>query len=91
MPSLDDHGKLGAALIPFYVPILIASAIVVFRHGFGRNDGWVYLLIFSIGDYFAPSSSKGLLTISGSQDTGWSVIGRSTAGAAPQSGLIHRC
>lgn len=56
MPSLDDHGKLGAAVIPFYVPILVASAVVVFRHGFGRNTGWIYLLLFSISAWYLAYS-----------------------------------
>lgn len=50
MRSLDDHGKLGAAVIPFYLPIFVASAVVVLRHGFGRNTGWVYLFVFSISE-----------------------------------------
>lgn len=48
MPSLDDHGKLGAAIIPFYMPFLILSFILALRHGFGRNTGWVYLFVLSL-------------------------------------------
>lgn len=48
--SLDDHGKLGAAVIPFYLPFLVLSFILSWRHGFGRNTGWVYLLVFSISE-----------------------------------------
>ncbi|KIM84628.1 hypothetical protein PILCRDRAFT_818206 [Piloderma croceum F 1598] len=48
MPSLNDHGKLGAATIPFYVPILIISFVLVLRHGFTRDSGWIFVFIFSI-------------------------------------------
>ncbi|KAF7971828.1 hypothetical protein HWV62_19835 [Athelia sp. TMB] len=48
MPSLDDHGKLGAAIIPFYTPFLILSFILALRHGFGRNTGWIYLFILAL-------------------------------------------
>jgi hypothetical protein len=51
MPSLDDHGKLGAATIPFYVPILVISFVLVLRHGFTRDSGWIFILIFSIGKF----------------------------------------
>jgi FtsH-binding integral membrane protein len=48
MPSLNDHGKLAAAIIPFYVPILLISFMLVLRHGFRRESGWIFLFIFSI-------------------------------------------
>jgi hypothetical protein len=51
MPSLDDHGKRGAATIPFYVPILVISFVLVLRHGFTRDSGWIFILIFSIGKF----------------------------------------
>jgi len=48
MPSLNDHGKLAAVIIPFYVPILLISFMLVLRHGFRRESGWIFLFIFSI-------------------------------------------
>jgi len=49
MPSLDDHGKLGAAIIPFYIPVLFISLILAVRHrGFSRKAGWIFLFLFSI-------------------------------------------
>jgi len=51
MPSLDDHGKLAAAVIPFYLPILAISFMLVLRHGFRRESGWIFIFIFSIGAF----------------------------------------
>lgn len=49
MPSLDAHGRLAAAIIPFYIPILAISFMLVLRHGFRRESGWIFLFIFSLG------------------------------------------
>lgn len=53
MPTLDNFGKLGAATIVFYVPILCVSAVLVFRHGFKRDAGWIFLLFLSTGKSFS--------------------------------------
>jgi hypothetical protein len=59
MPSLDDHGKLGAATIPFYVPILVISFILILRHsGFMRDAGWIFLFIFSISESFLETITQ---------------------------------
>jgi hypothetical protein len=56
LPSLDDHGKLGAAIIPFYIPVLFISLILAVRHrGFSRKAGWIFLFLFSISEYFVLS------------------------------------
>jgi hypothetical protein len=47
MPSLDAFGKLAAATIVFYVPILVITVTLVLRHGFKRDAGWIFLSIFS--------------------------------------------
>lgn len=48
MPSLDGFGKLAPPVIVFYIPIFIVTLILVLRHGFKRDAGWIFLLIFSI-------------------------------------------
>jgi hypothetical protein len=48
MPTLDVFGQLAAATIAFYIPILVITITLVLRHGFRRDAGWIFLLIFSI-------------------------------------------
>lgn len=51
MPALENTGKLAAVTIVFYLPILVTTVILVFRHGFRRDSGWIFLLIFSNSQY----------------------------------------
>ena len=39
---------LAIAEIVFYVPALCIAAFVAHRHGFKRQDGWIYLVILSL-------------------------------------------
>lgn len=32
----------------FYLPALFIAAYISYRHGFGRNAGWVFLILFSL-------------------------------------------
>ncbi|KII86377.1 hypothetical protein PLICRDRAFT_56088 [Plicaturopsis crispa FD-325 SS-3] len=48
MPELQSRGKLGAATIAFYAPILVLTGVLVLRHGFRRDAGWIFLFVFSI-------------------------------------------
>ena len=52
-PPKNDHGKLGAATAPFYLPILVISFIPVLRHGFTRDAGCISPSNFSIGSAFS--------------------------------------
>ncbi|KAI9869127.1 MAG: hypothetical protein M1813_002951 [Trichoglossum hirsutum] len=45
---LDNHGKVAAAVIAFYVPTLVITGFLTFRHGFRKDLGWLYLSLFSI-------------------------------------------
>jgi predicted RND superfamily exporter protein len=45
---LDTRGKIAAAEIAFYVPIVILTMLLVFRYAFRRDAGWFFLLIFSM-------------------------------------------
>jgi len=46
--ALDTRGEISAFVIAIYVPILIVSFLVAYRHGFSRRAGWVLLVVLSI-------------------------------------------
>jgi hypothetical protein len=48
MPSLNSYGKIDAAAMVVYIPIFAISLVLVFRHGFKRDAGWIFLCIFSL-------------------------------------------
>ncbi|KAF7979923.1 hypothetical protein HWV62_40334 [Athelia sp. TMB] len=48
MPTLDNLGKISAVTMVVYIPILIIATILVCRHGFTRDAGWIFLAIFSL-------------------------------------------
>jgi hypothetical protein len=39
---------IAIAEICVYVPVFILTVIVIFRHGFRRQAGWIYLAIFCV-------------------------------------------
>jgi hypothetical protein len=39
---------IAIAEICVYIPVFILTLIVVFRHGFKRQAGWIYLAIFCV-------------------------------------------
>ena len=47
--SLDQFGKIAAAEIAFYVPLILVVLYLLLRHGFGRSQGWIFLFTFSLG------------------------------------------
>lgn len=47
--GLDGRGILSVVEIIFYIPVLVVSAILVLRHGFKRDLGWIFLFIFANG------------------------------------------
>ncbi|THH28052.1 hypothetical protein EUX98_g6137 [Antrodiella citrinella] len=48
MPSLDARGGISAAQLVIYIPVLVLSAILVMRHGFRKQAGWIFLVILSL-------------------------------------------
>jgi len=46
--SLDDFGKIAIVVAILYIPVLITAIILVCRHGFKRDAGWIFLVIFSV-------------------------------------------
>ncbi|MCJ1471674.1 hypothetical protein MMC13_000314 [Lambiella insularis] len=45
---IDSREGLSIAELVFYVPGLFLAAFVAFRHGFGRESGWIFLVILSL-------------------------------------------
>ena len=39
---------LNIAELIFYIPVLFVAGFVAFRHGFGRQAGWIFLLLLSL-------------------------------------------
>jgi hypothetical protein len=48
MGNLNPKGDLAAAQAAFFAPALVISSLIVFRHGFSRQLGWLYLVLLSI-------------------------------------------
>ncbi|KAI3337050.1 hypothetical protein HD806DRAFT_475494 [Xylariaceae sp. AK1471] len=46
--ALTEHNNISIAQIIIYVPALAIAIFLCIRHGFGRNAGWLFLIIFSI-------------------------------------------
>jgi len=46
--GLDARGGISLGQVLVYVPILLVSAVLVRRHGFKRQAGWIFLVVLSI-------------------------------------------
>lgn len=46
--ALTEQNNISIAEICIYTPALFIGIWLAIRHGFGRNAGWLYLIIFSI-------------------------------------------
>ncbi|KAI8634957.1 hypothetical protein F5Y19DRAFT_411018 [Xylariaceae sp. FL1651] len=46
--ALTEHNNISIAQIVLYLPALAVAIFLCVRHGFGRNAGWFFLIIFSI-------------------------------------------
>ena len=44
---LTPRGDLAAAEVAFFTPALLISAFILFRHGFAKKLGWLYLVLLS--------------------------------------------
>ncbi|KAI0386139.1 hypothetical protein F5Y04DRAFT_243419 [Hypomontagnella monticulosa] len=60
--ALTEKNNISIAQIVLYVPALFIAVWLAIRHGFGRNSGWLYLIIFSLARIVG--SSLQLATIS---------------------------
>lgn len=45
---LAPKGDLAAVEIAFFAPALLIGLYIVFRHGFNRQAGWVYIVVLSL-------------------------------------------
>lgn len=45
---LSTQGAIAIAEICVYIPIFLLTLIIVFRHGFAKQLGWIYLSIFCV-------------------------------------------
>lgn len=50
--ALDPRGIISAVELVFYIPTAILVLILTLRHGFRRDAGWIFLLIFSLSEDF---------------------------------------
>ena len=62
--SLDQFGKIAVAEIAFYVPLILVALYNLSRHGFGRNQGWIFLFTFSLGLSHLPKGGLEVLNCS---------------------------
>lgn len=68
MGHLDYRNGVSIAEIVVYVPSLLIAGFLAFRHGFGRNSGWIYLIIFCLVRILGSSTQ--LATIANPRSTG---------------------
>jgi hypothetical protein len=45
---LDAHGWVSVVELIVYIPALVASSVICFRHGFSKGSGWIYTLILCL-------------------------------------------
>jgi hypothetical protein len=73
MVSTNESIAIGEICV--YIPVFILTLIVVFRHGFNRQAGWIYLAIFSViriaGAGFTISQTQNLTN---KTDVEWAAI-----------------
>ncbi|KAK4232160.1 hypothetical protein QBC38DRAFT_506236 [Podospora fimiseda] len=53
--GLSPINAIAAAQIAIYVPYLLIAILLASRHGFRRNAGWLYLLLFTLTRLIAAS------------------------------------
>ncbi|KAI5928740.1 hypothetical protein F4810DRAFT_645149 [Camillea tinctor] len=46
--ALTELNNISIAEIVIYTPALLLAIFLAVRHGFGRNAGWLYLIVFSL-------------------------------------------
>ena len=65
--GLDQRRGIAVGEVIFYIPVLIVSFILVLRHGFRRQAGWIFLFLLSNGEFrtflFLPIPSYTLLIV----------------------------
>lgn len=46
--TISYRSAISVVELIVYLPALFIAAYISFRHGFGRNAGWVFLILFSL-------------------------------------------
>src|SRR5687768_9229174 len=65
--GLTQIDAISVAILIIYLPLLFIAILLAYRHGFGRNAGWLYLVLFSFVRILG--SSLELATISSTPET----------------------
>ncbi|KAI0841775.1 hypothetical protein F5Y06DRAFT_260402 [Hypoxylon sp. FL0890] len=92
--ALNERDNISIVQIIVYVPALVLALWLAIRHGFGRNAGWYYMIVFSLARIIGASLQ--LATISDPTNIGLHIgaITLQTIGLSPlimvQTALIGR-
>ncbi|KAI5863150.1 hypothetical protein GGS23DRAFT_609609 [Durotheca rogersii] len=60
--ALTERDNISIAEIAVYVPALAVAGWLAARHGFGRNAGWLYLIVFAVARVLGAALQLGTLT-----------------------------
>lgn len=60
--ALDEFGKLAVAEIVFYIPVFGMALFSAVKNGFGKGEGWLNLVIFSLSVFLQLNPPKQELT-----------------------------
>ncbi|KAB8295932.1 hypothetical protein EYC80_008752 [Monilinia laxa] len=55
--AIDYRNGVAIGELVVYIPSLILSIFLAFRHGFGRSSGWYFLIIFCLARIIGPCMS----------------------------------
>lgn len=89
MTNLNDFGRLALATAIFYIPIFITAIIIVFRHGFRKDLGWVFLVIFSTGESILSRIAASLAEFNdNSSNSGWRYVDSCSIGHTHQHHFV---
>jgi len=92
--TLSYRNGVSIAELVVYVPSLAIAAFLAFRHGFGRNSGWLFLIIFCVARIIGPAMQLATINAPTSQAlyTGSTIL--QTIGLSPLQlaaiGLLSR-
>ncbi|KAK3380341.1 hypothetical protein B0T24DRAFT_190916 [Lasiosphaeria ovina] len=85
MANLTDLDRIAIGTIVVYVPALAVAVTLALRHGFGRNAGWLFLVVFSVARILG--SALQLATINDPTNVGL-IVGAATLLSIGISALV---
>src|SRR5882757_617688 len=65
--TIDYRSGVSIGELCVYIPALFVGIYLAIRHGFGRNSGWLYLILFCLARNIGPAMQ--LATISRPRNT----------------------